>query len=348
MCGPRKRLRSIIVFLLGAGFNADAARLVRESVNTGLDSDCYYPLVSDTLRLSFGLDHLPPGTSVEDLFAEKLASGDFTPMKNLAEALMKSDYYIADPLSRSSTKTCYHEFFDSFVDGQFLTFNYDSFVEAFLFQRSRWWPEDGLGVEIDVSRGWNNQSAAGRTTSEVLHLHGSLCVYTDEYERREGWLTPRESPQFFFDPTSIASLFQGYTHNTKRGFRRPEERVVAPVPDKAPELAAPFIQAVYHRAKNVLEDDGRLVSIGYSFSEHDRKSWDPLLKALRSGYQPSLTLVSPDAEEVARRLYAAYPELKIQPIAGTFRNWVHSGFPSSPTEPKSNKPPNTPPPPPPA
>ena len=319
-----------MVFLLGAGFNADAARLVRESVNTGLDLDCCYPLVSDTLRLSFGLDHLPPGKSVEDLFAEKLASGDFTPIKNLAEALMKSDYYIAEPLSCSSTKTCYHEFFDTFVDGRFLTFNYDSFVEAFLFQRARWWPEDGLGLEMDVSRDWINQSAAGRTTSEVLHLHGSFCVYTDEYERREGWLTRRESPRFVFDPGSIASLFPGYTHNTRPGFRPPEERVIAPVPDKAPELVAPFIQAVYNRAENILMNDGGLVSIGYSFSEHDRKSWNPLLNALHSGRQPALTLVSPDANDVARRLSAAYPSLDIQPIAGTFRNWVENGFPSLP------------------
>lgn len=71
------------------------------------------------------------------------------------------------------------------------------------------------------------------------------------------------------------------------------------------------------------------LAIGYSFSPHDRITYEPLIKSLlvRSG---SLYIVSPDAGEVARRLTVEFPALKAIPIASTFRRWVESGLPLVP------------------
>jgi hypothetical protein len=55
------------LFLLGAGFDIDATREA-----SPIYHNCSYPLIADVLKLCFGLETLPPGKSVEDLFARQV------------------------------------------------------------------------------------------------------------------------------------------------------------------------------------------------------------------------------------------------------------------------------------
>jgi hypothetical protein len=69
-------------FILGAGFNADAA------AEAGCQQrDSGYPLVGDTLRLCFDLTEVPSGKSIEDLFSKALERRDYGPIAKLAKRL---------------------------------------------------------------------------------------------------------------------------------------------------------------------------------------------------------------------------------------------------------------------
>jgi hypothetical protein len=72
-----------MLFLLGAGFNIDANREVGPVRNSyyGNQIDCGYPMVSDVLKLCFGIDKPPGGKSVEDLFADASQRNDYKQWK---------------------------------------------------------------------------------------------------------------------------------------------------------------------------------------------------------------------------------------------------------------------------
>lgn len=144
---------SSAIFLLGAGFNIDAAReagsVYGNSAYVGpYRIDCGYPLIADVLKLCFGLDKLPTGKSVEDLFSEAMQAGKYEPMEKLVHRLMEADYRIAQRLASSESPNSYREFFERFDGAQFLTFNYDSLPGIFLTQNGRWYPENGYGVPV--------------------------------------------------------------------------------------------------------------------------------------------------------------------------------------------------------
>src|SRR5712664_1490307 len=87
-------------FILGAGFNVDAADeagpIFGESLYEGrYQIDCGYPLVAETVRLCFDLTRIPVGKSIEDLFSDALERKDHIPLMKLANRLRKADYYIA-------------------------------------------------------------------------------------------------------------------------------------------------------------------------------------------------------------------------------------------------------------
>ena len=87
-------------FILGAGFNVDATAEARRLCDgQRYQIDCSYPLVGDTLRLCFGLDRIPDGKSIEDLFADALELKDYNPLRKLAYHLRKADYYIASRIA---------------------------------------------------------------------------------------------------------------------------------------------------------------------------------------------------------------------------------------------------------
>ncbi|HEX5717298.1 MAG TPA: hypothetical protein VF179_14135, partial [Thermoanaerobaculia bacterium] len=144
-------LMSLPLFLLGAGFNADAKAEVGPVYGNSIyigrhEIDCGYPLVADLWQLCFGVANPPEGVSIESCFAEALSARNFEPMAQLAEAIMKAGYHLATHLRSNERGTnSYAAFFRRFASCTFLTFNYDSLVEIFLSQYGIWYPYDGFG-----------------------------------------------------------------------------------------------------------------------------------------------------------------------------------------------------------
>lgn len=324
-------------FIFGAGFNADATAeagpLFADSIYVGrYQIDCGYPLVGDTLRLCFGREEMPEGKSIEDLFAYAEENKDQKPIRALAQRLRYADYRIAQELASGKTANVYQEFFSRFRHSRFLTFNYDSLPETFLFKFGCWHPHDGYGVRVHApSFPCSEESIPQPSRALVLHLHGSLCIRTDEYEarRKSGetmrTLTKRDAPLYIFAPSSIAANFPGLAPGS--GSDDVEDRVIAPIPDKAPALNAPFISDTYTKAEALMRDSDTLVAIGYSFNPHDRASYQRLLRALGESGDRKLLVVSPDAGTVANAIHSGFPDLTIEPKAGTFKQWVAASFP---------------------
>lgn len=327
------------LFLLGAGFDIDATREARpiygNSIYVGqYEIDCSYPLVADVLELCFGVDALPTGKSVEDLFAEAEGAGNYEPMEVLVDRLMEADYRIAQKLATSESSNCYREFFKTFSDAQVLTFNYDSLPEIFLSQDGRWRPEDGYGVPVSTELAFGMTPAPDtKSSSCVIHLHGSACVFTIESDilgdptTGVAELVRREEPMYAFDPDSISHCFPRYRRMMSRtGYVSVQERVIAPVPDKSEGLKQAFIRQSYANAVRLIEQIGSLIVIGYSFNPYDRASYARLLDALKRTADRRLVIVSPEAREVAKRLSTEYPELRVNPVEKTFGQWAADSF----------------------
>jgi hypothetical protein len=321
------------IFILGAGFNADAtveAGLFADSLSGRYRIDCSYPLVGDTMRLCFGLDRLPAGKSVEDLFAEARDDG---PLKLLAKRLQYADSRIARHLASDECQNSYRRFFAAFPASNFLTFNYDSLPETFLFRLGSWYPRDGYGMAVSVTLPPGEEDFTGRRSSaQVLHLHGSLCIRTSECEaRREpgqamAMVMERDKPLYAFAPASISDNFAPFLHDARED--DVEDRIIAPVPDKSTGLRQPFVRDTYTKAKAMVRASDTIVTIGYSFNPHDRASYEPLLRALSESTGRKLLVVSPDAAIIADALRAAFPNaFSIEPLKVTFKKWVADQFP---------------------
>jgi len=314
-------------FIIGAGFNADAAgEAGRQQPDSG------YPLVGDTLRLCFDLPGIPEAKSIEDLFSDALERREYEPIRKLAECLRFADHYVARALAIAERVNCYQRFFRAFPDSSFLTFNYDSLPETFLFRLGRWYPRDGYGVGVTAHLPPGSEEFADKTSSAlVLHLHGSLCIRTSEYEARckpgetIAWLTERDEPRYAFDPSSISANFTPFDRDV--GADDVEDRIIAPVPDKSQGLKQAFIRDTYTKAVAALRDSGTVVAIGYSFNAHDRGSYQTLLEALHVSKGRRLLVVSPDADTVVKAIRLGFPDLAIDPLKATFKQWVTASFP---------------------
>jgi hypothetical protein len=327
------------LFLLGAGFDIDARREARPILGNSMygqyEIDCGYPLIADVLKLCFGLDEVPAGKSVENLFAEAEDAGNYKPMEVLVDQLMEADYRIAQKLATSTSPNSYREFFKTFRDAQILTFNYDSLPEIFLSQEGRWRPEDGYGVPVSTELAFGMTPAPdARSSACVIHLHGSACVFTMESEilgdptAGIAELVLRAEPVYAFDPDSISHCFPRYRRMMSRtGYVSIQERVIAPVPDKSEGLKQAFIRQSYANAVRLIEQIGSLIVIGYSFNPYDRASYARLLDALKRTADRRLVLVSPQAREVAKRLSTEYPALRVHPVEMTFGQWAAKSFP---------------------
>jgi hypothetical protein len=327
------------LFLIGAGFNIDATReagpVYGNSIYIGHHQiDCGYPLVADVLKLCFGLDELPTGKSVEDLFSDALQLGNYKPMERLVDRLMAADYYLAHKLATSEQSDSYWKFFEKFDGSQFLTFNYDSLPEIFLSQTGRWYPEDGYGVAVATRLAFGVKlSANEKSASLVIHLHGSACVYTIESEivgnpvGGIAQLVHRAEPLYAFDPDSTSHCFPRYDRVvSSTGHIRIDERVIAPVPDKSEGLKEAFIRQSYAKALPLVRQAGSLIALGYSFSPYDRVSYNPVLEALAHSHGRTLLVVSPQARELAKRICAEYPDLRVRPVEKTLRGWAADSF----------------------
>jgi hypothetical protein len=327
------------VFLIGAGFNRDARRYVTRgaSIENRYEIDCNYPLVTDLAQECFGRD-LRESESIEELFAAAVKVGNFVPLQRLCDALMKADWYIARRLTEPyAAGNPYMSFLDRHRGCHFLTFNYDSLLEILLLRLRAWCPIDGYGVPVraKIDPPAAARSAVRRSSSYVLHLHGSLCIHTRSFEfvPKQGsdveWLTQMETPEFMFDPYSIARLFLPYRGMARKpeSFVPIEERVIAPVPSKAEGLTEEFIRRVHLCASDILKSSPLLVVIGYRFNELDGPSYDLLLRAFSSVAQPRATLISPDAGMLKARLTRSYPEILWEPFDATFADWANADFP---------------------
>jgi hypothetical protein len=323
-------------FILGAGFNVDATAeagpVFGESLYIGrYQIDCGYPLVAETLRLCFNLDALPAGNSIEYLFADAIARGDYGPIRKLADRLREADYRIANRLASAGTPNSYQKFFDAFPDSSFLTFNYDSLPETFLYRLGRWCPHDGYGVRVAAHSPPGAEALVTKNSRAlVLHLHGSLCIRTSECEiRREtgqamAMLTQRDEPLYAFDPSSISANFAPFVRDV--GADDVQDRIIAPIPDKSRGLKEAFIRDTYRHAEAVLRNSDTVVTIGYSFNQHDRASYQRLLRAFAESPGRKVLLVSPDAGKIADAISPAFPTLQIKGIEGTFQQWVCASF----------------------
>src|ERR1039458_4488091 len=325
-------------FILGAGFNADAAGeagpLFAESLYDGhYQVDCGYPLVGDTIRLSFVLEVIPDGKSVEQLFSDALARGDYDPIKKLAERVNYADFRIANALASGERENVYQQFFRTFADSNFVTFNYDSLPETFLIRLRRWYPHDGYGVRVAVAPMLPSEEAPPDTTSStlVLHLHGSLCIRTDDtrIDRTPGhamaMLSLRDEPLYIFDPHSISGNFAPWGRYP--GSVDLKDRIIAPILDKSQGLKQKFICDTYSRAEAMVRDSDIVVAVGYSFNLHDRASYQRLLHAQGESTGRRLLVVSPDAAIVANAIRPDFPNLSIQAQVATFKQWVDASFP---------------------
>lgn len=328
-----------MLFLLGAGFNIDAnhesGKFYGDSIYVGMQQiDCSYPLVKDVLKLCFELDKIPEGKSIEDLFADSLQTRNYKPMEMLVDRLMGADYYIAQRLAASTTQNSYRKFFEQFSDAQFLSFNYDSLPEIFLSQNGRWFPEDGYGIPVQTEpASLANPVPRVKSSSLVVHLHGSSCVFTIE-SRIDGnpvggvaELIHLEEPLYAFDPDSISHCFPRYGRVMSiTGHTRPDERVIAPIPEKSENLKQAFIQKSYSIALPIVRQAGLLLAIGYSFNPYDRASYHPILEALGQSKERTLFVVSPQAGGPAKRISNEYPALRVKPVEKMFSEWAADSF----------------------
>ncbi|HME00909.1 MAG TPA: hypothetical protein VKM93_26810 [Terriglobia bacterium] len=190
-----------------------------------------------------------------------------------------------------------------------------------------------MPVETDLAALKPIEFAERASTCVVLHLHGSFCVYTSEFDikRNPGdemeWLNQLDRPRYSFDPDSITSCFPPYRPATSRTGRVSiEERVIAPIPDKADALKLPFISETYRKACSLVRESGVLVAVGYSFNNHDRPSYEPILHALDKSRERTLIIVSPQARKLADKIGAEYRTLRVRPINKTFKGWAEDSF----------------------
>jgi hypothetical protein len=166
----------------------------------------------------------------------------------------------------------------------------------------------------------------------VLHLHGSACVFGDEFAIlgnpfEEVAQLVHTEPHYAFDAHAMSGCFPRYGRVMFRtGFVRPEDRVIAPVPDKSEDLKQQFVRATYTRALPLVRNTGTLVAIGYSFNVLDKSSYGPILEALGQSTDGTLFLVSPEANRVRERLSVEHPNIKIRSMEKTFGKWATDSF----------------------
>jgi hypothetical protein len=318
------------LFLLGAGFNVDAnvfeTKLVGERVA--------YPTLVELLKDCFGLKALPGGQSIEGMFETAYRENNHSPLKRLVYVLRRADYHIV-PRLRSSVNgpgSEYAGFFKRYARSNFLTFNYDGLCEAMLLHLGRWAPQSGYGVDVDISA--SAKAPRIDNGSLVVHLHGSINIDTALFSSsatalgnaRIEHMVLSEKPSHRFDPDSADWIFPYYSRSRDACWQNSDERIIPPVPDKAPLLARPFVEAMYSRAGLLIASAPILVAIGYSFGEHDRCSYAPLLEAAQAA-NVSLLVVDPNGDAIRKRLLRTYPELCIDACPCGFSTWVRSGYP---------------------
>lgn len=254
---------------------------------------------------------------------------------------MKADYHLGWKLrpDGDNSDNCYVTFFEQYNDSSFLTFNYDSLAEFILFRMGQWYPHDGYGVpvEVEMEYGTNLNTRDIKSSSLVLHLHGSLCIFTSKVDlidmpgTNTRWLSLKEKPEYTFDPESISLLFTPFTSPPLQipGPDPIEHRIIAPVPDKTKGFKQQFIKEVHSQALQLISKTNKLITIGYNFSPYDKGSYHHLIQKLAEREGAKGIVVSPNARSIEKQLKEDYPQIDWQAVQLTFKSWVNAGFPES-------------------
>lgn len=298
------------------------------------DFSCDYPLMSDLIRLCYPEREHENCRSIEEWFQASLDGDDFQPLRRLYEQLMKSDYHLVQRLIQNAERqtSSYGRFFEMYPDADFVTFNYDSFVELSLFKMRRWAPVDGYGVPVLAAQipMAPNRGVLRTSKSVVLHLHGSLCIYDSSFRISEpdaagtNWLQQKPQSDYLFDPDSLGGLFLPWRRYSEahQGPAPIEARVIAPVPNKAEGLRRDFLTKVRSQAERRIQKADAVVAIGYNFNPSDAGSFEPLLSAVARRADPTLTVVTPSALETTERLGKFYDGIHFHPVPLSFSQWA--------------------------
>lgn len=325
-----------VVFILGAGFNIDAASEAgySRSLPSGLPGR--YPLVNDLLRICFQKDKLPFNKSIEDLFQDSIDKGDKTPLNIFYDYLMELDYYITPHLEKGGKhyNNAYIIFLQDFPKSALVTFNYDSLPEILLLAENSWSPKDGYGIPVLVHQRTIRKGPLpiGESPRPILHLHGSLCVYPSTYyfEKQPGQDYPiykeYNVPNFIFDPDKLGNCFWPFERIPPGlAYSHVIERAIAPIPDKAEGLKGELITAVYKKAIELLNPASQIVVIGYSFNPTDHASYSKLLSAMIG--KSVLLITGGDCDKLKESLSKEPPDIHWEAKNMTFKEWVNNGYP---------------------
>jgi len=329
--------------VVGAGFNFDSGAEVgpiyAESLNGPFKFVCRYPLMKELVPLCFPERQNEVCQSIEEWFQQSNESGNMKPLRHLYDELMKADYYLVPRLvdPDRGIDSPYSRFFNHFLQADFITFNYDSFVEISLHRLGRWTPVDGYGVSVLVCTSTavsEKVSIPEYSQNLVLHIHGSLCVYESDFTFSEAdragihWLKQKPETEFLFDPDSLSHLFFPWERVIQPflGLDPLETRVVAPVPQKAKGLKAVFVNKVRERAADVIRNADRVVAVGYSFNPVDCESYEFILQELSGKHNSVLFIVAPSAADIAIRLRTSFSRIDFKPIEMRFSEWASNGF----------------------
>ncbi len=317
------------LFIIGAGFNADA----RRCINT-INEIVSYPLVSDLAKNCFNMATIKRGTSIEVLFQNAIDNRDSAPLENLCRSLMKSDYYLSDQVADGYQETQFYiEFLQAFPDSNFISFNYDAFLEILLLRSKEWRPDDGFGIPVRVEQSTSpmNHGIPGKSRRFVVHLHGSLYVYTQEYQfsppDQSGtrWMKSLQDPLFLFDPDSVAHRFYPFQRVLpKLHYVHVHDRIIAPVPNKSSALKNVFVEKSFENAIEFLTSAELVMAIGYRFNPADEASYVKLLSTLKE-QRKTLYVVAPDAREITTHLTTRF-QIDCEPLQCTFSDWARTGF----------------------
>ncbi len=181
------------------------------------------------------------------------------------------------------------------------------FVRMRVGDRIHFWPFDGWKVppgKSAVESRIDGNPVGG--VAELIHL---------------------KEPLYAFDPDSISHCFPRYGRVMSiTGHTRPDERVIAPIPEKSENLKQAFIQKSYSIALPIVRQAGVLVAVGYSFNPYDRASYHRILEALGQSKERTLFVVSPQAREPAKRISNEYPALRVEPVEKAFSHWAADSF----------------------
>jgi hypothetical protein len=345
------------LIIVGAGFNLDAnahsrepfekmspgrqVGLTHETSPAAWEFESYrycYPNVEELRQICFGPE-TDRSVTTEELFEKAYAEHDHFVLKRLTDLLLGADHYIADTIIQNATSP-YFSFLNAMNQAQFVSYNYDGFLELLLLRTKRWTPHDGFGVkaEVFVPTGISSSerdTAKPTSMTTVLHLHGSLYLYPVEsrVDRDPGQalalLRMLEEPRFLFDPDCNTQHFSPFcSSGAAHGYELPQQRFVPPLSNKSGSLEERYYKILRGRAMDLVGASSSLLSIGYSFADSDRLSHDEILEK-SFGAGKSLTIIDPQAETIAVRLRSDYGKYKpnIDSRNETFAEWVGQGLP---------------------